>query len=198
MRYTLPLMLAASALAAPLALPTESSKIPIPIIDFSSSGSATLPGASTESPRPPLLPVTTSSTSGSASAALPNPSGAAKFRPDRPGQRFACDNPKKWPNGIIPLIAHNAKEMDQNSCLGLVNPPPDSPPPTSSPTEGHLPSPSPKLSARFATNSTIPLPVTNVTGNATVTGTATFYQYNNFTGVVSHSLVVRFSSIESY
>ncbi|KAJ7044040.1 hypothetical protein C8F04DRAFT_687458 [Mycena alexandri] len=88
MHYTLALVFAASALAAPL--DHEASK--------SASPSSTI---STESPNP-------SSGASASSGSVAN------------GQRLACDDPRKWPNGGISLLG-DAMNMTQNNCLRLKN-----------------------------------------------------------------------------
>jgi hypothetical protein len=56
----------------------------------------------------------------STSAALPEPSSTTEFVPGRPGQRFACDNPNKWPNGMISLLMMDGKKMNQDVCPILI------------------------------------------------------------------------------
>ncbi|KAJ7935563.1 hypothetical protein B0H13DRAFT_482370 [Mycena leptocephala] len=96
-----------------------------------------------ESMKDPIQPSSTS-------AALPEPSSTTEFVPGRPGQRFACDNPNKWPNGMISLLMMDGKKMNQDSCLRPKNP-----------------------------------GVSSIVANPT----ATFYQYDNSTAVVSNSSV---------
>ncbi|KAJ7134540.1 hypothetical protein C8R44DRAFT_428184 [Mycena epipterygia] len=101
----------------------------------------------------PLEPVSKPSPSSSTSLSLPEPSGsAAQFTPDRPGRRFACADTSKWPNGAVPLLVNNGKNVTQDSCLR---------PPNAN--------------------------ATSLTRNLT----ATLYQYDNSTALVSTSSVTR-------